>query len=168
MYWWQENGKIEVFIKSKRYLVPNEDFIKYLEKETAKCLVDEEFYTIFGYTNKTGKVSRVGSNDDDHYTLSSNIISETHKAMYYNVLHFILCNMKYTIKVQIYDDGAVRLYQYDEVRSIWWDTPNCYTHPLNLYLLERLCEFVKEYKWILKSEGNTKSIALVFCLKIKR
>lgn len=123
MFWLKENGKLEVFIKSNRYLVPTEEFIKYLEKETVKCLVDEEFYTIFG--NKEG-------------------IEQ--KAMYYNVLHFILCNMKCTIKVQVYDDGAVRLYQYDEVRSIWWDTPSCYTNPLNLYLLDRLVELVKNYE----------------------
>lgn len=123
MFWWQENGKMEVYIKSNRYLVPTEDFIKYLEKETAKCLVDEEFYNVF---------------DAVEYT--------EYKAMYYNVLHFILCNMKYTIKAQIYDDGAVRLYQYDEVRAIWWDTPSCYTHPLNLYLLDRFIEFIKQYK----------------------
>ena len=70
----------------------------------------------------------------------------TQKAMYYNVLHFILSNMKHTIKVQIYDDGAVRLYQHDSWCSIWWDTPSCYTHPLNLYLLDKLIEFVKQYK----------------------
>ena len=146
MFWWQEKGKLEVFIKSKRYLVQTDDFIKYLEKETTKCLVDEEFYTILGYTNKTGNVFCVGSNDDDYYTLSSNIISETHKAVYHNVLHFILCNMKYTVKVQVYNDGVIRLYHYDDLGSIWWDTPSCYTHPLNLYLLDRLIEFVKQYK----------------------
>lgn len=146
MFWWQEKGKLEVFIKSKRYLIPTEDFIKYLEKETAKCLVDEEFYTILGYTNNTGKVFRIGGFDDDHYTLSSNITTATQKAMYYNVLHFMLCNMKYTVKVQLYDDGAVRLYQHDSWCSIWWDTPSCYTHPLNLYLLDKLIEFVKQYK----------------------
>jgi len=124
MFWWQEKGKLEVFIKSKRYLVPTDDFMKYLERETARCLVDEKFYT----------------------TLRKSIQFKANKAMYDNVLHFILCNMKYTIKVQLYDDGAVRLYQYDEVRSIWWDTPSCYTHPLNLYLLDRLIEFVKQYK----------------------
>ena len=124
MFWWQEVGKLEVFIKSKRYLVPLEDFTKYLEKETVKCLVDEKFYT----------------------TLRKSVQFEAHKSMYDNVLHFMLCNMKYTVKVQVYDDGAVRLYQHDSWCSIWWDTPSCYTHPLNLYLLDRLIEFVKQYK----------------------
>ena len=123
MFWWQEKGRLEVYIKSRRYLVRTQDFIKYLEKETAKCLVDEEFYTILKAQDNVEQ-----------------------KAMYYNVLHFIVCNMKHTSQVQVYDDGVIRLYQYDGVSSIWWDTPCCYTHPLNLYLLDRLIEFVKQYK----------------------
>lgn len=123
MFWLHEKGKLEVLIKSVRYLIPKEIFIKFLEKETASCIVEEQFYSIFDTVNNI-----------------------EYKALYYNVLHFILNNMKDTVKVQVYDDGVVRLYQYDDWRSIWWDTPSCYTHPLNLYLLDRLIEFVKEYK----------------------
>lgn len=145
MFWWQEKGKLEVFIKSKRYVVPTDDFIKYLESEIAKCFMDEKFYTI-GYTTRKyyelEDVVNNNSNELNDYLIYLKIQKQT----YYNVLHFILCNMKNTIKIQVYDDGAVRLYQYDEVRSIWWDTPSCYTHPLNLYILDRLIEFVKQYK----------------------
>ena len=122
MFWWQKKGEVEIYINGERYSVKRDDFVKYLENETARCLVDEEFYTVL-ITDKDVQ----------------------QKAMYFNVLHFILCNMKNTVTVWIYNDGAVRLYQDDEVRSIWWDTPRCYTVPINLYLLKKLKEFLKQY-----------------------
>lgn len=147
MFWWQEKGKLEVFIKSNRYLVTTEDFIKHLEKETAKCHINEEFYTTLDCVEETGPVICVVDRKGN-YSLRNRTIYQKQKARYDNVLHFILCNMEYTVKVQIYDDGVVRLYQHDigNRDSIWWDTPECYTHPLNLYLLDELIEFIKQYK----------------------
>ena len=133
-----EAGKLFDIVSLKQDNQYNLEFLEYLKKEITKCLVDKEFYTILDYTY----VQENGCH------ILGDVKLETEKAMYNNVLHFILCNMEDTTKIQIYDDGAVRMYQHDGWMrlSIWWDTPSCYTHPLNLYLLDKLIEFVREYR----------------------
>ena len=70
------------------------------------------------------------------------------KTIYNDVNHFMLCNLKDAVRIQIYRDGAVSIYLHDTfIRYlVTWDTQSVYTIGHNLNCLDEFISFVEGYK----------------------
>ncbi len=112
------NEKFEVWWNGKKKQIPKDALEKYLAEQTTK--------------NATGSV----------------YVNISDKATYSDVCHFMLCNLKNAVRIQIYNDGAVRIFLYDifDKTAACWDTPEVYTSLYNLYRLDQFTQFVEKYK----------------------
>ena len=112
------NDKFEIWYMGTRKQIPKEEVEKILLKRVAK---------------NTSKVTYVNQSD---------------KAVYSDVLHFMLVNLKDAVRIQIYNDGAVRIYLHDIFMkyTVNWDTVGVYDDLYNMFELSMFLIDVENYK----------------------
>ena len=112
------NEKFEIWYMGNRKQVPKEEIEKILLKRMATNISETAYV-----------------NDSD-------------KAIYSDVLQFILVNLKDAVRIQVYSDGAVRIYLQDIFMklSVNWDTVGVYDDLYNMFLLSMFLIDVENYK----------------------
>ena len=112
------NETFEIWWKGKRKKIPKEVVEQYLAKKANQ--------------NATGCL----------------YVNASDKCTYSDVCDFMLCNLKDAVRIQIYNDGAVRIYLTDIFMrlSANWDTPEVYESLYNLGRIDEFILFVENYK----------------------
>ncbi len=112
------NDKFEIWYMGNRKQVPKEEVEKMLLKRMVK---------------NTSEVTYVNASD---------------KVTYSDVLQFILLNLKDAVRIQVYSDGAVRIYLHDIFMklSVNWDTVGVYDDLCNMFALSMFLIDVENYK----------------------